>query len=56
MIRTGVSDSRILEVVNKYDAVGITSIFSQQEAMALHCAKIIKKKFLCIKKLFLQLV
>ena len=45
MIRTGVSDSRILEVVNKYDAVGITSIFSQQETQVLHCARIIKKHY-----------
>ena len=45
MIRTGVTDERILEVASKYDAVGITSIFSQQETQVLHCAKIIKKKF-----------
>ena len=44
-LRTGVSDERILEVASNYDVIGITSIFSQQEAMALHCAKIIKKKF-----------
>ena len=44
MIRTGVSDERILEIAEKYDAVGITSIFSQQETQVLHCAKIIKKK------------
>ena len=45
MFRTGVSDERILEVVSKYDAIGITSIFSQQETQVLHCAKIIKNKF-----------
>ena len=45
MVRTGVSDDRILEIANDYDAVGITSIFSQQETQVLHCAKIIKKKF-----------
>ena len=45
MIKTGVTDERILEVASKYDAVGITSIFSQQETQVLHCAKIIKKKF-----------
>tara|TARA_Y100000590_G_scaffold111490_1_gene127133 strand:- start:2663 stop:4201 length:1539 start_codon:yes stop_codon:yes gene_type:complete len=45
MIRTGVSDERILEMASKYDAVGITSIFSQQETQVLHCAKIIKKNF-----------
>ncbi len=44
-LRTGVTDERILEVASNYDIIGITSIFSQQEAMALHCAKIIKKKF-----------
>ena len=45
MIRTGVSDERILEIAEKYDAVGITSIFSQQETQVLHCAKIIKKNY-----------
>ena len=45
MIRTGVSDERILEVASKYDAIGITSIFSQQETQVLHCAKIIESKF-----------
>ena len=44
MIRTGVDDQRIIEVASKYDAIGITSIFSQQETQVLHCAKIIKKK------------
>ena len=45
MIRTGVSDDRILEIASNYDAIGITSIFSQQETQVLHCANIIKKKF-----------
>ena len=45
MIRTGVSDERILEIASNYDAIGITSIFSQQETQVLNCAKIIKKKF-----------
>jgi len=45
MIRTGVTDDRILEIASNYDAIGITSIFSQQETQVLHCAKIIKKKF-----------
>ena len=44
MIRTGVSDERILEIASNYDAIGITSIFSQQETQVLNCAKIIKKK------------
>ena len=45
MMKTGVSDERILEVVSQFDAVGLTSIFSQQETQVLHCAKIIKKKY-----------
>ena len=45
MIKTGVSDERILEVAENYDAIGITSIFSQQETQVLHCAKIIKKRY-----------
>jgi len=45
MLRTGVSDERILEVANNYDAIGITSIFSQQERQVLHCAKLIKKHY-----------
>ena len=45
MMRTGMTDERILEVASQYDAVGITSIFSQQETQVLHCAKIIKKHY-----------
>ena len=45
MIKTGVSDERILEVASSYDVVGVTSIFSQQETQVLHCAKLIKKHF-----------
>ena len=45
MIRTGVNDQRILEIASNYDAIGITSIFSQQETQVLNCAKIIKKNF-----------
>ena len=45
MLQTGVSDQRILEVVSDFDAVGITSIFSQQETQVLRCAKLIKKHF-----------
>ena len=41
----GEADERIIEVASKYDAIGITSIFSQQETQVLHCAKIIKKQF-----------
>ena len=45
MIKTGVSDARILEVVNDYDVIGITSIFSQQETQVLNCARLIKKHY-----------
>ena len=45
MIKTGVSDARILEVVKDFDAVGITSIFSQQETQVLYCTRLIKKHY-----------
>ena len=45
MIKTGVSDQRILEVASNYDCIGITSIFSQQETQVLNCARLIKKNF-----------
>jgi anaerobic magnesium-protoporphyrin IX monomethyl ester cyclase len=45
MVRTGVSEDRILEKVSSYDIIGITSIFSHQETMVLKTAKIIKEKF-----------
>jgi len=45
LLRTGVSDERILEVVKDFDVIGITSIFSSQETMVLHCVKIIKKEY-----------
>ena len=45
MIRTGVTDERILEVASEYDAIGITSIFSQQETQVLHCARLLKKHY-----------
>jgi len=45
LLRTGVSEERILEVAEKYDAIGITSIFSQQETQVLNCAKLIKKRY-----------
>jgi len=45
MLRTGVSDSRILEVVSRFDVIGITSIFSHQETMVLNIAKLIKLVF-----------
>ena len=45
MMRTGVSDQRILEVASNYDCIGITSIFSQQETQVLNCARLLKKNF-----------
>lgn len=45
MIRTGVTNDRILKEVNDYDIVGITSIFTHQETMVLETAKLIKKAF-----------
>ena len=45
MLQTGVCDDRILEIASNYDAVGITSIFSQQETQVLRCARLIKKTF-----------
>ena len=35
LLRTGVSDERILEVVKDFDIIGITSIFSLQEPLLL---------------------
>lgn len=52
MLRTGVSDERILEVISDSDAIGLTSIFSHQETMVLRTAKLIKKHF--PKKLILS--
>jgi anaerobic magnesium-protoporphyrin IX monomethyl ester cyclase len=45
MLRTGVTDERILQEAANYDIVGITSIFTEQETMVLHCARIIKAAF-----------
>ena len=45
LLRTGVSDERILEIVADFDFIGITSIFSLQETMVLYCCKLIKKHF-----------
>ncbi|WP_173053892.1 B12-binding domain-containing radical SAM protein [Phytohabitans houttuyneae] len=44
-LRTGVSDERILEVAADYDIVGITSIFTDQETMVLHCARLIRAAY-----------
>ena len=43
--RTGVSAERILEEVADSDIVGITSIFTNQETMALEAARLIKSHF-----------
>ncbi|WP_038841514.1 B12-binding domain-containing radical SAM protein [Salinispora arenicola] len=45
LLRTGVNDERILEVVADHDIVGITSIFTDQETMVLHCARLIRAAF-----------
>ncbi len=45
LLRTGVSDDRILQMVKDFDFVGLTSIFSLQETMVLHCCRLIKKHF-----------
>jgi len=45
MIRTGVSEERILAIASTYDVIGITSIFSQQETMALRVIKSIREAF-----------
>lgn len=43
--RTGVSDERILDEVADADIVGITSLFTDQETMALRTARLIKNHF-----------
>lgn len=45
LLRTGVTDERILEEAAAYDIVGITSIFTDQETMVLHCARLIRAAF-----------
>ena len=45
MLRTGVTDERILKMVKDFDFIGITSIFSLQETMVLHCCRLIKKHY-----------
>jgi len=45
MLRTGVSDQRILDKVYAYSVIGVTSIFSHQETMALHIIRLIKKAY-----------
>jgi radical SAM superfamily enzyme YgiQ (UPF0313 family) len=45
LLRTGVSDARILEEVADCDIIGLTSIFSAQESMVLMAASLVKKHF-----------
>ena len=45
LFRYGVTDERILEMANDFDIIGLTSIFSSQETMVLHCCKIIKDRY-----------
>ena len=45
LLRTGVSDARILEEVADYDVVGLTSIFTAQETMVLYTARLIKQHY-----------
>ncbi|TSC71406.1 MAG: hypothetical protein G01um101470_627, partial [Parcubacteria group bacterium Gr01-1014_70] len=45
LLRTGVSEERILEEVEGADVVGLTSIFTNQETMVLAAAKLIKQAF-----------
>jgi radical SAM superfamily enzyme YgiQ (UPF0313 family) len=45
LLRTGVSDERILQEVKDADIVGLTSIFSDQETMVLSTSRLIKKHF-----------
>ncbi|HYU86866.1 MAG TPA: hypothetical protein VEK80_18825, partial [Kribbellaceae bacterium] len=44
LMRTGVSDERILEEVAGYDIVGLTSIFTEQETMVLNTARLIRSE------------
>lgn len=45
LLRTGVSDDRILTAVTDYDIIGLTSIFTEQETMVLSAARLIKHAF-----------
>ncbi len=45
LLRTGVSESRILEELRTSDIVGLTSIFTDQETMVLETARLIKKHY-----------
>jgi len=45
LLRHGVSDDRILQEVEDADVVGITSIFTAQESIALHVGSLVKKHY-----------
>jgi anaerobic magnesium-protoporphyrin IX monomethyl ester cyclase len=45
LLRTGMSDERILDVAKDFDIIGLTSIFSSQETMVLYCCELIKKHY-----------
>lgn len=45
LIRTGVSEQRILEEVSDADIVGLTSIFTYQESMVTTTARLIKEAY-----------
>jgi radical SAM superfamily enzyme YgiQ (UPF0313 family) len=45
LLRTGVTDDRILEKVEPFDIIGITSIFSDQESMVLRTARLIRAAY-----------
>ncbi|HTY35330.1 hypothetical protein, partial [Mycobacterium sp.] len=44
-LRVGVDDERIVAVAADYDVIGISNIFTDQETMALHCARLIRAAF-----------
>jgi len=45
LIRTGVSDERILAEAEDYDIIGLTSIFTEQETMVLATARLIRAAY-----------
>ncbi len=45
MLKRGVSDNRILQEIADSDIIGVTSIFSDQETMALKTIKLIRQAF-----------
>ncbi|MEO0971837.1 MAG: radical SAM protein [Pseudomonadota bacterium] len=45
LLRVGVDDERILQIVANHDVIGITSIFTDQESRVLHTARLIRAAF-----------